>query len=60
MADVNWIEELAFNAPDSERAFLKEVLCFLKRCPIFLKRKENSSPNSEEQYGQVSIGMKVN
>ena len=31
---MDWIEELKTNAPDSERAFLEEVLCFLKRFPI--------------------------
>ncbi len=62
MADVDWIEELAFNAPDSERAFLKEVLCFLKRCPIseeFQKALDTDFPATRGLLEeQVTIGMK--
>ena len=62
MADVDWIKELKTNAPDSERAFLKEVLCFLKHCPIsddFQKSLDTDFPATRGLLEeQVTIGMK--
>ena len=61
MADVDWIEELKANAPDSERAFLKEVLCFFKRCPIseeFQNALDTDFPATRGLLEeQVTIGM---
>jgi len=62
MADVDWIKELKTNAPDSERAFLKEVLCFLKRCHIseqFQKALDTDFPATRGLLEeQVAVGMK--
>jgi len=62
MADVDWIKELKTNAPDSERAFLKEILCFLKRCPIseqFQKALDTDFPATRGLLEeQVAVGMK--
>ncbi len=62
MADVDWIKELKTNAPDSERAFLKEVLCFLKHCPIseeFQKSLDTDFPPTRGLLEeQVAVGMK--
>lgn len=59
---MDWIEELKTNAPDSERAFLKEVLCFLKRCPIsdeFQNALDTDFPPTRGLLEeQVTVGMK--
>ena len=62
MENVDWIKELKTNAPDSERAFLKEVLCFLKRCPISEHFQITLDMDFPATRGlleeQVAIGMK--
>jgi len=62
VSDVDWIEELKTNAPDSERVFLEEVLCFLKRCPIsdeFQNALDTDFPPTRGLLEeQVKVGMK--
>jgi len=59
---VDWIKELKTNAPYSERAFLEEVLCFLKRCPIsdeFQNALDTDFPPTRGLLEeQVKVGMK--
>ncbi len=59
---MDWIEELKTNAPYSERAFLEEVLCFLKRCPISDEFQNTLDTDFPATRGlleeQVKVGMK--
>lgn len=59
---MDWIKELKTNAPYSERAFLEEVLCFLKRCPIsdeFQNALDTDFPPTRGLLEeQVKVGMK--